>query len=377
MLFKLLTAAIKARFSTSLGPQSIIDVVNKRGDEVLARLEAISTGSSNLDHTATFTALEIFEMRLKVARHIEAQNKTLTVETTQGARKVPIKKLVVPARLEEIQSKSETVMPHRDAHRDGSPPVPFMSFRRTFFNAVILGDPGGGKTTPNSTGASKTVGIIKLSQKVRANMLSRAHNFLFIHIPKTAGNSVQRALLGFSEDEMVLRGAHQDGVERFELRSPTLKIHKHSSLADYRAQLDSERFEGLFKFHGMRNPWDRCVSFFFSPHRGPVAWSPEAFETFIDTAVIPSHVFLQKGPNDPNPFGNADAVLRHEHLAADFEQVCARLGLGPLVLPRVNASERGDYRSYYRNDRLIARVAEKFAPEIKRFGYAFDPQAAA
>ncbi len=147
MLFKLLTAAIKARFSTSLGPQSIIDVVNKRGDEVLARLEAISTASSDLDHAATFTASEIFEMRLKVARHIEAQNKTLTVETTQGARKVPIKKLVVPARLEEIQSKSDTVMPHRDAHRDGSPPVPFMSFRRTFFNAVILGDPGGGKTT--------------------------------------------------------------------------------------------------------------------------------------------------------------------------------------------------------------------------------------
>ena len=216
-------------------------------------------------------------------------------------------------------------------------------------------------------------------------MLSRAHNFLFIHIPKTAGNSVQRALLAFSEDEIVLRAAHQDGVERFELRSPTLKIHKHSSLADYRAQLDARQFKGLFKFHGMRNPWDRCVSFFFSPHRGPVEWSPDAFETFIDTAVIPSHVFLQKGPNDPNPFGNADAVLRHEHLAEDFAQVCARLGLGPLVLPRVNVSthgasthgvpERGDYRSYYRNDQVIARVAEKFAPEIRRFGYAFDPQA--
>lgn len=146
-LFKLLTAAIKARFSTSLGPQSIVDVVNKRGDEVLARLEAIVTVANNLNHSESFTAQEMFEMRLKVARHIEAQNKTLTVETTQGARKIPIKKLVVPARMEEVHSKSDAVMPHRDAHRDGSQPVPFLSFRRTFFNAVILGDPGGGKTT--------------------------------------------------------------------------------------------------------------------------------------------------------------------------------------------------------------------------------------
>ncbi|WP_189382993.1 NACHT domain-containing protein [Gemmobacter nanjingensis] len=146
-LFKLLTAAIKARFSTSLGPQSIIDVVNKRGDEVLSRLEAIINSANNLDKSEIFTAQEVFETRLKVARHIEVQNKTLTVETTQGARKVPIKKLVVPARMEEVHSKSDAVMPHRDAHRDSGQPVPFLSFRRTFFNAVILGDPGGGKTT--------------------------------------------------------------------------------------------------------------------------------------------------------------------------------------------------------------------------------------
>jgi len=208
-------------------------------------------------------------------------------------------------------------------------------------------------------------------------MLSLAHNFLFIHIPKTAGNSVHRALLPFSEDEMVLRAAHHDGVERFEVRSQTIDIHKHSTLADYRAQLSAERFDGLFKFHGIRNPWDRCVSFFFSPHRGPVDWSPDAFETFIDTTVVPSHVFLQKGANDPDPFGNADAVLRYEHLAADFEFICTRLGLGLVPLPRVNASLRGDYRRYYRSDGIITRIAEKFAPEIKRFGYTFDPRGAA
>jgi len=204
-------------------------------------------------------------------------------------------------------------------------------------------------------------------------MLSIAHNFLFVHVPKTAGNSVQRVLLNYSEDEMVLRGAHQDGLERFEVYSPTVKMHKHSRLADYRAQLPATLFDGLFKFHGVRNPWDRCVSFFFSPHRGPVDWSPEAFEAFIEKAVIPTHEFLQLGENNGDPFGNVDGVIRYEHLVDDFETICARIGIGAQILPRVNVSVREDFRRYYPSDQIISLVATKFAPEIRTFGYTFDP----
>lgn len=146
-LYSLLCTAIKVRFSNSIGHQSILEVINKRGDDVVARLEAIAKHVSLIDQSVLMSAREFYDIRLKIARHIETQNKTLTVETTQGARKVPIKKLVVPARMEEVQSQAEAVMPHRDAHRDGNAPVPFINFRRSFFSAVILGDPGGGKTT--------------------------------------------------------------------------------------------------------------------------------------------------------------------------------------------------------------------------------------
>jgi hypothetical protein len=204
-------------------------------------------------------------------------------------------------------------------------------------------------------------------------MLSIAHNFLFVHVPKTAGNSVQRVLLDYSEDEMVLRGAHQDGVERFELRSPTVNTHKHSTLANYHAELPRSQFDGLFKFHGVRNPWDRCVSFFFSPHRGRVDWSPEAFERFINTTVIPTHDFLRLDKDDADPFANMDAVIRYEHLAEDFEAVCRQIGIPPPKLPHANASVREAYQKYYSNDALIALVAERFAPEINRFHYRFEP----
>lgn len=203
-------------------------------------------------------------------------------------------------------------------------------------------------------------------------MLSLSHQFLFIHVPKTAGNSLQRALLEYSEDRAVVVGPRQDGIERFEIRSPGLDVHKHSSLSDYQQQLSQALFGRLYKFACVRNPWDRCVSHFFSPHRGSVDWSPEAFGNFIDLEVRPLTDYLDLGQGDPSAvFGNVDDIIRFESLESDFAKVCDVLGLGPVKLPHVNASSRRDYRRYYVSSTLIEKVATRFAAEIQYFDYTF------
>ena len=168
-------------------------------------------------------------------------------------------------------------------------------------------------------------------------MLSTRFRFLFIHTPKTGGNAIQRVLLPFSDDEMALVHPHHDGLDRFEIRSGTLSIHKHSTLQDYKAQLPPEVFAGLFKFTCVRNPWDRCVSFFFSPHRGPVTWSPAAFHAFIEDQVAPSTHYLAIGGDHDRAFDNLDAVLRFESLDADFSALCVRIGVHSTSLPIANA----------------------------------------
>lgn len=203
-------------------------------------------------------------------------------------------------------------------------------------------------------------------------MLSLSHRFLFLHVPKTAGNAVQRALLPFSEDRIVRLGPHQDGVERFEIRSPSLEMHKHLSLAEYRDRLGSGRFAPLFRFCTVRNPWDRCLSFFFSPHRGRVTWSPAAFEAFIAQEIPPTVHYLRLDPAEADPFDNMEAILRFEHLAPDFAAVCDRLGLGRPPLSKVNVGEPRDYRRYYATPGLVDLVAEKFRHDIARFGYGFE-----
>jgi hypothetical protein len=200
-----------------------------------------------------------------------------------------------------------------------------------------------------------------------------AHNFLFVHIPKTAGNSIQNVLRAYSEDKIVCLTPHQDGIERFEVRSDKFNIHKHSTLQDYRAELGEEVFQRLFKFTSVRNPWDRMISFYFSPHRGPVSWNREQFAKLI--AQIPpvaAHIFLEGGSNSgPSCFNNMDYFIRYESLNDDFKKVCELIGIPWVPLPIRNKSKRQPYSIYY-DDELVELVRNRFSEEIIYFGYEFE-----
>ena len=205
-------------------------------------------------------------------------------------------------------------------------------------------------------------------------MISLKHNFLFIHIPKTAGNSIQNVLRAYSEDRIVCMAPHQDGVERFEVRSDRFNIHKHSTLLDYRSQLDEEMFQRLFKFTSVRNPWDRLISFYFSPHRGRVIWDRQEFMRFVE--VIPpltDHIALEAPNNSDsgtNCFSYINHFIRFENLNHDFQQVCEQTGIPYTPLPQRNKSEHQYYKSYY-DEEIVELVTRRFSEEIRFFGYTF------
>lgn len=199
-------------------------------------------------------------------------------------------------------------------------------------------------------------------------MISLGHRFLFVHIPKTAGNSIQNILRGYSKDEIVARDG-QDGLERFEVRSPGRNLEKHSTLADYERELGAGILADLFKFAVVRNPWDRLISFYFSPHRRENGWSPRLFRKFVDKEVKPLRDYFTLGTRDgASPFDNVDRIVRFENLNEDFGKVCERIGIPKVELPVRNRSDRGGTADYY--DRCLSDwVAERFADEIDYFGY--------
>jgi hypothetical protein len=219
-------------------------------------------------------------------------------------------------------------------------------------------------------------------------MLSIKKNFLFIHVPKTGGNSLQRILHGYSEDELITITAEQDGIERFEVRNPDYVLYKHATLQEYRAVLPPHQYTALYKFATLRNPWDMMISWYFSPHRQVQTWDRQQFIELLDVVqpwryyicqraepLVPSSQRAQgegaiAGESSGSLVQDIDFLLRFERLEADFHQVCAAIGLPPQPLPRVNRSHRDHYSTYY-DDELKAMVEKKFTEEIDFGGYRF------
>jgi hypothetical protein len=203
-------------------------------------------------------------------------------------------------------------------------------------------------------------------------MISLQKRFLFVHIPKTAGNSIQSVLRDYSEDQLVALRKEQDGIERFGLRNPRYKLKKHSTLREYYDALGDEQFRDLCKFTCVRNPWDRMVSYYFTPTQNLETWNRKKFRGIISKTVSAAD-YLRLDNGEGDPFANVDYIMRFESLADDFRVVCTTIGISPSSLPQYNRSNREHYSKYY-DDELRELVRNRFATEIERFGYTFQEQ---
>src|SRR5947208_3472620 len=138
-------------------------------------------------------------------------------------------------------------------------------------------------------------------------MISFQKRFLFVHIPKTAGNSIQTILQDYSEDKLLALRPEQDGVERFGLRNPKYELKKHSTLAEYRTALGEEEFRGLYKFASVRNPWDRMVLLYFQPTQQE-KWDRSKFrKMLLTTPSIADYLQLDQSRDDP--FANVEYLI--------------------------------------------------------------------
>lgn len=217
-------------------------------------------------------------------------------------------------------------------------------------------------------------------------LLSPRHRFLFVHIAKTGGTSVRAALERhrwrdpwYPAMALCSRLSHLSGHR---LAS---KLPRHAKVIAAQELLPREFFDSLFKFAFVRNPWDLQVSSFHHirrerPHylggHGDFAsflrWKLDPqrpYQYHIDTSIELQSDYLI----DLRGAVVVDFIGRYERLAEDFAAVCQRLAIASSLPHRRRAVERRpDYRAYY-DDETAELVAKRFAPDIERLGYRFDP----
>ncbi len=183
-------------------------------------------------------------------------------------------------------------------------------------------------------------------------------DFIFIHIPKSAGQSMKRVLVPFDK---------QSGIRR------TISAREHVKV------IGATKFESLFSFAFVRNPWDRQVSFYKFILKTPshhlyrrVTRAHLSFGDYIKQ-VLPLYSMVnesQKGyvySKDGKLL--VDFIGYFENLKEGWKRVCERIGVD-IILPRVNTTQHQHYRQYYSNE-TIQIVKCLFEQDIMTFGYAF------
>ena len=202
-------------------------------------------------------------------------------------------------------------------------------------------------------------------------MIFKKYKVIFLHYPKTAGNSIQDALRKYSEDQIIASAAHQDGFERFEVRNVEhKKLVKHSTLQDYYNAIGDDLFNYKI-FINIRNPYDRMVSFFFSPHTGNVRYDKDDFARFVKNInPIEHYISIKKSSlRKMEVFPNVN-FLKFEKINEDFDILVKELELQNIELPHRNSSNRKKYRNYY-DEEIIEVVSTRHKYEISLGNYEF------
>ena len=199
-------------------------------------------------------------------------------------------------------------------------------------------------------------------------MIAHAKKFIFVHINKNGGTSIEKVLRKFSREdnetfhkhEMMHNIPETDGLS-FTNQDNILNQLNHG-------------IDNYFKFTFVRNPWDRCVSnYFFNKKKYPDSDHAKMnFEDYLDD--LDSHWTTSYNQIDwlldDSGKNCMDFIGRFENFQEDFKKVCITLGIKNYKLPHVNKSPHRDYRTYYDEDALN-KVKRFYKRDVEYFHYEF------
>lgn len=200
----------------------------------------------------------------------------------------------------------------------------------------------------------------KIVKKKRSTYLD---SFIFIHINKTGGSSIEKAL-----------------NLPFEHKTALQKIN----------EIGEKRFKAKFSFAVIRNPFDRLVSQYFyrlqknqalpPEKKKPLGIKPIEFKEWVRETHVEYNSFYRHNPSMFQPqyvwITNKDGevvidfICRFENLSHEIDQVSKIIGRD-INLPHLKKSKRKDYREYYDSE-TIEIVNSYYEKDLEMFGYQFE-----
>lgn len=206
-------------------------------------------------------------------------------------------------------------------------------------------------------------------------MICHRYKTIFVHIPKTAGQSIEHVFLEKMELNWATRAPLLLRYNSEPKLGPERLAHLYATEYVSLGHIAPIDFADYFKFSIVRNPWDRLVSFYkrsvlssgVSFREFVINGFPKVDHTAFGRQVAPQWYYLMD--DDDNLL--VDSIVKFEQLEEDLFPILKRIfgDDAPLAIPKVNASSnRTDPASFY-DERTYSFVQEFYAKDIKFFGY--------
>jgi hypothetical protein len=217
-------------------------------------------------------------------------------------------------------------------------------------------------------------------------MVSHHFKCIFVHVPKTAGQSIEQVFLDAlgrtweTRAPLLMRYNPDPGL------GPPLLAHLKAQEYVLHGHVAPETFQEYFTFGFVRNPWDRMVSLYRQfGYEGKYGFKNFLRNTFTHDICRTKYWFIcpqVEYLHDKRGDSLVDFIGRYENLEKDFKKICTALGLPEVQLPLVNDSQkrrnnkeansgsRVNWKLYYDNE-CIDFVAKFYKKDIECFNYVF------
>lgn len=214
-----------------------------------------------------------------------------------------------------------------------------------------------------------------------ALVISKKHKYIFFHLPKNAGVSLSRALIG--QEKLLQIKRYFAYISRQILRKKDnfylsikdkelIFFNSHITCYNFYDIFNKKCFNDFQKIAVARNPWDRMVSRYFYSKKVNKKFKNFTFEEFVNFDIKNNMIVLNQYrfcTKDKTNFC-IDKVIKFENLNSDFNEISLSIFGKKDLLKYFNKTEHAEYRNYY-NTELKDKIYINFKKDINFFDYDF------
>jgi hypothetical protein len=218
-------------------------------------------------------------------------------------------------------------------------------------------------------------------------MISHQYKCIFIHIPKTAGTSIEQKLGHFKELQKGVQDHRSisqiEPVTIGELVRACIKFDSNLFLLLLKKMIRDKQFNNrhcynnYFKFSFVRNPWARVFSWYKNVmrdnhHKKRFGVADDcSFKDFLnkhmDQWELKTQLYWLIDKKGDMPL---DFIGRFENLNDDFGYVAEKVGLEDKALPKLISGDGVRYVQFY-DDEMIDIINKIYKDEIMCFGFEY------